>query len=69
MKTASSNYDLVTLRFLAKDVKVVSFDFFDTLFIRPIDDPEDVFDFIGIKYNISDFRALRKKLKQKLLGI
>lgn len=61
MKTASSNYDLVTLRFLAKDVKVVSFDFFDTLFIRPIDDPEDVFDFIGIKYNISDFRALRKK--------
>lgn len=61
MKSACKNYDLVTLRYLAKDVKVVSFDFFDTLFIRPIDDPEDAFDFIGIKYNIPDFRALRKK--------
>lgn len=61
MMISCNNYDLVTLRYLAKDVKVVSFDFFDTLFIRPIDDPEDVFDFIGMKYNISGFRALRKK--------
>ncbi|MBP2198336.1 HAD family hydrolase [Pantoea cypripedii] len=53
--------DLYTLRFLAKNAKVISFDFFDTLFLRPFDDPEDTFDIIGIKYNFANFRKLRRK--------
>ncbi|MDO6405265.1 HAD family hydrolase [Pantoea phytobeneficialis] len=52
---------LYTLRYLAKNAKVISFDFFDTLFLRPIEDPEDAFDIVGIKYNFANFRQLRRK--------
>jgi predicted HAD superfamily hydrolase len=41
--------------------KVISFDFFDTLFVRPLADPEDAFDIIGSQFNIPDFRKLRRK--------
>ncbi len=40
---------------------VISFDFFDTLFVRPLTHPEDAFDLLGIKFNIADFRAQRRK--------
>lgn len=40
---------------------VVSFDFFDTLFVRPLAHPEDAFDLLGIKFHIEDFRAQRRK--------
>ncbi|CNK46675.1 Predicted hydrolase (HAD superfamily) [Yersinia frederiksenii] len=40
---------------------VVSFDFFDTLFVRPLANPEDAFDLLGAKLNITDFRAQRRK--------
>lgn len=56
-----SGQDVLTLRHLAKNAKVISFDFFDTLFTRPVDDPEDAFDFLGIKYSIADFRQLRRR--------
>src|SRR5688572_24381230 len=42
------------------DVDVVSFDVFDTLFVRPLCDPEDAFDLIGAKYGIAGFRSLRR---------
>lgn len=39
----------------------VSFDVFDTLFVRPLADPEDLFDIIGKKFGITSFRRLRKE--------
>ena len=40
--------------------QVISFDFFDTLFIRPLVDPEDLFDLLGQRFGISNFRQLRR---------
>lgn len=40
--------------------ELISFDFFDTLFIRVLLDPEDLFDILGIRYDINNFRELRK---------
>jgi predicted HAD superfamily hydrolase len=56
--------DLISLRHLAKDARVISFDFFDTLFIRPLDDPEDAFDLLANKLSIPDFRQLRRKAQK-----
>ncbi len=38
----------------------VSFDFFDTLFVRPLVNPEDAFDLIGRRFGIPDFRTQRR---------
>lgn len=38
----------------------ISFDFFDTLFVRSLLDPEDVFGIIGKRFGIKDFPALRR---------
>lgn len=40
---------------------VVSFDVFDTLFVRPLADPEDLFDILGEKFGIADFRRMRRE--------
>lgn len=40
---------------------VVSFDIFDTLFVRPLSDPEDAFDMLGERFGIADFRRLRRE--------
>lgn len=40
--------------------QAVSFDFFDTLFIRPLAHPEDAFDLLGRRFGIEDFRARRR---------
>ena len=45
---------------LVNNVNVVSFDFFDTLFIRPLCKPEDAFDILGLQLGLDDFRARRK---------
>ncbi len=45
---------------LLVDIDLVSFDFFDTLFVRPLAHPEDAFDIIGERYGIENFRAIRK---------
>lgn len=37
----------------------VSFDVFDTLFVRPLVDPEDLFDLLGERFDIPSFRELR----------
>ncbi|MFB9867335.1 hypothetical protein [Vreelandella sulfidaeris] len=54
-----SAFDEVNFMDLLQDVRVISFDFFDTLFLRKIFKPEDVFDLIAEKYNIPDFRDIR----------
>ncbi|MFT4060234.1 MAG: hypothetical protein QM652_11880 [Legionella sp.] len=40
---------------------VISFDFFDTLFVRLVSDPEDVFDLLGQMWGIEHFRTYRKQ--------
>ncbi|MGD9425276.1 HAD family hydrolase [Pantoea sp. NSTU24] len=56
--------DLISLRHLAKDARVISFDFFDTLFIRPLDEPEDAFDLLANKFSLPDFRQQRRKAQK-----
>ncbi|EMC3649619.1 hypothetical protein RQL81_09010 [Citrobacter braakii] len=43
------------------DAEVISFDFFDTIFTRPIADPEDVFEILGRKLNIDNFKVKRQQ--------
>lgn len=40
--------------------EVVSFDFFDTLFVRPLCDPEDAFDILARRLHLPDFRQRRR---------
>ena len=44
---------------LLNQAACVSFDFFDTLFARPFAEPELVFDLLGRRLGIADFRAKR----------
>lgn len=39
----------------------VSFDVFDTLFVRPLCDPEDLFELVGARFGLRDFRRARQK--------
>lgn len=48
------------LEALLARASAVSFDFFDTLFIRPLAHPEDAFDILGNRFGIPDFRARRR---------
>ena len=48
------------LKHLLESKKVVSFDFFDTLFTRPVMDPEHVFDIMAIHHGLPDFAEKRK---------
>ncbi|GAB7128951.1 hypothetical protein JCM19000A_34590 [Silvimonas sp. JCM 19000] len=41
--------------------KLISFDFYDTLCYRIMPEPEVVFDLVGLKHRIPDFRALRQQ--------
>ena len=43
--------------------KVISFDMFDTLVVRIIDTPEILFDMIGKKFNIDNFRGIRTQMQ------
>ena len=47
---------------------VISFDFFDTLFVRPLVDPEDVFDIVGHRLGIPNFRAIRRETEARAFG-
>jgi len=44
---------------------VISFDFFDTLFTRPLSSPEDVFDLIGLQFGMKDFRVMRRLAQEE----
>lgn len=54
------NINLDSLLSQAEDAEVVSFDFFDTLFLRTVIDPEDVFDIVGSIANVQGFREIRR---------
>ncbi len=41
--------------------EMISFDIFDTLFVRPVADPEDAFDMLGERFGIVDFKRLRRE--------
>ncbi|WP_321783605.1 HAD-IA family hydrolase [Paraburkholderia sp. J94] len=43
----------------------ISFDVFDTLFVRPLADPEDLFDLIGERFGIPQFRRLRQQAQTR----
>ena len=49
-----------SLQDLAGRASVISFDFFDTLFVRPLAHPEDAFDMLGNQFNLADFRRIRR---------
>jgi FMN phosphatase YigB (HAD superfamily) len=46
-------------------VDAVSFDVFDTLFVRPLVRPEDAFDLLGERFAIPEFRAIREKAQRE----
>lgn len=48
------------LQQLIEAAKAISFDFFDTLFVRPLANPEDAFDILGRQFAITDFRERRR---------
>jgi FMN phosphatase YigB (HAD superfamily) len=54
------NEHLSALTRFFSEAKAVSFDFFDTLYIRKINNPEHVFELIGNRFGVSNFSALRK---------
>lgn len=43
----------------SKQIKCVSFDFFDTLFVRPLEDPEDAFSLMERKLSYKSFKQKR----------
>lgn len=45
--------------------KAISFDFFDTLFVRSLLEPEDAFDILGKRFGINGFRSLRREAQAK----
>jgi predicted HAD superfamily hydrolase len=46
---------------LIAQASAISFDFFDTLFARPLAHPEDAFDLLGRQLGIPEFRAMRRE--------
>lgn len=56
----SGNFDASELERLIDGADAISFDFFDTLFVRPLLDPEDAFDIIGQRHKMQDFRQRRR---------
>ncbi|ATN33157.1 hypothetical protein ACO34A_04990 [Rhizobium sp. ACO-34A] len=45
----------------AHESNLISFDFFDTLFVRTVIDPEDVFDLVGKRVGIGQFKQIRRQ--------
>ena len=60
-ETLIRNPLLTALKAKIDAAQAVSFDFFDTLFVRPLVSPEDAFDLLGARFNIANFRQLRRQ--------
>lgn len=58
------NEDEIIQKILKYDV--ISFDVFDTLILRNVERPEDIFSIVGSKLNISGFAMIRQKVERKL---
>lgn len=50
-------------------VDVISFDFFDTLFVRPVVDAEDIFKIIGEQLDIPDFTERRRAAQKRAFEV
>lgn len=50
---------ILQLKQLIDDAEVVSFDVFDTLLLRKVNNPETIFDLVGKNFGIWNFRKLR----------
>ncbi|KAB2725361.1 haloacid dehalogenase [Brucella anthropi] len=57
---SAGEFDRSELERLIDAADAVSFDFFDTLFVRPLLDPEDAFDIIAHRHGMHDFRQRRQ---------
>lgn len=44
---------------LFSDFEIISFDIFDTLIFRYLNDPKDVFNLVGIRLGVYDYKAIR----------
>jgi predicted HAD superfamily hydrolase len=53
------------LRTYAKEARAISFDVFDTLFVRPLRDPEDLFSIIADETGIIDFPEQRRAAQRE----
>jgi len=57
------------IREAAAAAEVISFDVFDTLFVRPLCNPEDLFDIVGARIGMSNFRERRRAAQAKAFQI
>ena len=60
MKLSNSTIQMENLLKSAESKKIISFDFFDTLFIRTVINPEDVFDIVSRRSSFKKFREFRQ---------
>ncbi len=60
---------LMELERLIEQANVVSFDFFDTLFVRPLMDPEDAFELIARRHGLRTSATVGKRHKRVHSGI
>lgn len=58
--------DVAMLTERVKEYDIISFDVFDTLILRNIERPEDVFDLVGYIINMEDFGTARKDIEKSL---
>ncbi|MGG7151230.1 glycosyltransferase [Clostridium neonatale] len=56
--------DINSIKEKVKEVDVVSFDIFDTLLFRIVNEPEDIFTLIEYKLNIPNFKEIRQRDQQ-----
>lgn len=59
------SHNLYELEEKIASAEAISFDFFDTLFVRSLLDPEDAFDILGKRFGINGFRSLRREAQTK----
>lgn len=58
--------DIILLKECLAEYDVISFDVFDTLVLRNVERPEDVFEVVGNKLGIEGFSHVRKNIEQSL---
>lgn len=57
----SMDNQFAEMKEIIEKVEIVSFDIFDTLIRRIVNDPETVFDIVGKQFDILNFREIRQK--------
>lgn len=58
--------DLEKLAKRLRNASVVSFDVFDTLILRKTEKPSDLFDFIGYKLGVTDYKTIRMAAEREI---